>query len=135
MCALRKYNSLQSLEGIINSILTLSLGFYELVTGQKKYGTRVLLAIGGWNDSKGGKYSKLVNDPNARRAFTQHVLEFIQKHNFDGLDLDWEYPKCWQVSYWRQSRPGFLKVCSLEPCCSSLGYRRTAIFGLLLALF
>jgi len=55
------------------------------------------LAIGGWNDSLGPKYSKLVNNPAARARFTQHVIEFLLKHNFDGLDLDWEYPKCWQV--------------------------------------
>ena len=52
---------------------------------------------GGWNDSKGNKYSRLVNDPKARKVFTKHVIEYLKEHNFDGLDLDWEYPKCWQV--------------------------------------
>lgn len=55
------------------------------------------IAIGGWNDSQGDKYSKLVNNPAARRRFIEHILKFLEKYNFDGLDLDWEYPKCWQV--------------------------------------
>lgn len=59
---------------------------------------QVLVAIGGWNDSAGDKYSRLVNNPSARARFITHVIEFIEKHNFDGLDLDWEYPKCWQVN-------------------------------------
>ncbi|XP_056636318.1 probable chitinase 10 [Diorhabda sublineata] len=71
--------------------------FYEKVTALKEKGIKVLIAIGGWNDSAGDKYSKLVNNPSARRRFIAHVLDFIEKHNFDGLDLDWEYPKCWQV--------------------------------------
>lgn len=58
---------------------------------------KVTLAIGGWNDSAGDKYSRLVNDPAARARFINHVIAFLEKHNFDGLDLDWEYPKCWQV--------------------------------------
>ncbi len=64
----------------------------------KKKGIKVLIAIGGWNDSEGSKYSRLVNDPSARSKFVAHVVEFIEKYGFDGLDLDWEYPKCWQVS-------------------------------------
>ena len=71
--------------------------FYEKVTAFRKKGIKVLVAIGGWNDSAGNKYSRLVNSAPARTRFIQHILEFIKKHNFDGLDLDWEYPKCWQV--------------------------------------
>jgi chitinase len=58
----------------------------------------VLIALGGWNDSLGDKYSRLVNSPSATANFVRTVVEFIEKYNFDGLDLDWEYPKCWQVS-------------------------------------
>ena len=57
----------------------------------------MLLALGGWNDSAGNKYSRLVNNPEARKKFVEHAVAFLKKHNFDGLDLDWEYPKCWQV--------------------------------------
>ncbi|KAA0201540.1 hypothetical protein HAZT_HAZT005433 [Hyalella azteca] len=71
--------------------------FYGKVTALKKRGIKVTVAIGGWNDSAGDKYSRLVNNPTARRKFIEHVIEFITKHDFDGLDLDWEYPKCWQV--------------------------------------
>ena len=73
-------------------------GFYEKVVKNKKPGTKVLIGIGGWNDSKGDKYSKLVNDAKKRAKFIEHVVGFLKEHNFDGLDLDWEYPKCWQVS-------------------------------------
>lgn len=63
----------------------------------KAKGIKVLIAIGGWNDSLGDKYSRLANNPSARRRFIAHVCDFIETNNFDGLDLDWEYPKCWQV--------------------------------------
>ncbi|ENN70443.1 hypothetical protein YQE_12947, partial [Dendroctonus ponderosae] len=71
--------------------------FYEKVTALKAKGIKVLIAIGGWNDSAGDKYSRLVNNSSARRRFVAHVVNFIEANNFDGLDLDWEYPKCWQV--------------------------------------
>jgi chitinase len=58
----------------------------------------VLIALGGWNDSLGDKYSRLANSPSARANFVRTVIEFIETYSFDGLDLDWEYPKCWQVS-------------------------------------
>ena len=43
--------------------------FYKQVTELKggKGRRKVSLALGGWNDSKGNKYSRLVNDPKARR--------------------------------------------------------------------
>lgn len=82
---------------VINAKQTI-IGFYERVTAYKKKGLKVLLALGGWNDSAGDKYSRLVNNPGARARFITHALAFMEKHNFDGLDLDWEYPVCWQVN-------------------------------------
>ena len=80
-------------------IISIFSGFYEKVVEYKRYGIKVSLAIGGWNDSAGDKYSKLVNDPAARARFVSHVVLFLEKYGFDGLDLDWEYPKCWQVRW------------------------------------
>lgn len=75
--------------------------FYERVTALRKKGIRVLIGIGGWNDSAGDKYARLVLDPNARFNFITNVIEFIEKNNFEGLDLDWEYPVCWQVECYK----------------------------------
>ncbi|XP_011303299.1 probable chitinase 3 [Fopius arisanus] len=71
--------------------------FYERVVAYKAKGVKVLIGIGGWNDSAGDKYSRLVNSPSARARFISHVIQFIEKYGFEGLDLDWEYPVCWQV--------------------------------------
>ena len=71
--------------------------FYKKVTALKRFGIKVTIAIGGWNDSAGGKYSNLVNNPSSRAKFVRHVVSFIEEYGFDGLDLDWEYPKCWLV--------------------------------------
>ena len=40
-----------------------------------------MIALGGWNDSKFDKYSRLVNDPVARATFTEKVIEFIEEHH------------------------------------------------------
>jgi chitinase len=71
--------------------------FYERVVEFKKKGIKVTVAIGGWNDSAGDKYSRLVRDASARARFIKSIVEFIEKWGFEGLDLDWEYPVCWQV--------------------------------------
>ena len=64
----------------------------------RQFGVKVMIALGGWNDSADDKYSRLVNDPAARKRFIDNVIDFIITHDFDGLDLDWEYPRCWQVN-------------------------------------
>lgn len=71
--------------------------FYNQVTRLKSEGVKVVLGVGGWNDSEGDKYSRLVNDPKSRAKFISHLSTFLKRYDFDGVDLDWEYPTCWQV--------------------------------------
>ena len=71
--------------------------FYTKFTSHKSPRTKAIVAIGGWNDSLGNKYSVMVNSPALRKKFIHSVMVFLEKFNFDGLDLDWEYPACWQV--------------------------------------
>jgi chitinase len=49
------------------------------------------LAIGGWNEGS-ARFSKLVDDESKRKEFVKNVIKFLRQNNFDGLDLDWEYP-------------------------------------------
>ena len=94
MVILKKPSSFPNFN-VFNVILFIE--FYKKVTALKSRKKKVLLAIGGWNDSEGDKYSRLVNSKTSRRTFVTQVVSFLEDNNFDGLDLDWEYPKCWQV--------------------------------------
>ena len=53
---------------------------------------KVLIALGGWNDSRHPKYSTMLASPALRAAFVSAAVQFVQQHGFDGLDLDYEYP-------------------------------------------
>jgi len=41
---------------------------------------------------RSGNFSPMAKDPAARKAFAKSCAEFCTMYNFDGIDLDWEFP-------------------------------------------
>ncbi|CAD6997733.1 unnamed protein product [Ceratitis capitata] len=52
---------------------------------------KTIAAVGGWNEGS-RNFSIVANDPERRQRFVRSAVQFIQRHGFNGLDLDWEYP-------------------------------------------
>uniref|UniRef100_A0A7G3ABI5 chitinase n=1 Tax=Lutzomyia longipalpis TaxID=7200 RepID=A0A7G3ABI5_LUTLO len=52
---------------------------------------KTIAGVGGWNEGS-VTFSQVVNDPRKRQNFVKNSLEFLKKYNFNGLDVDWEYP-------------------------------------------
>ncbi|XP_046551771.1 chitotriosidase-1-like [Haliotis rubra] len=52
---------------------------------------KLLISIGGWNDSP-RVFSNLVSSVNNINTFAENTISFLRSRNFDGLDVDWEFP-------------------------------------------
>lgn len=51
---------------------------------------KILISIGGWTWSKG--FSDAVLTEESRKVFTNSAIDYLIRHDLDGLDFDWEYP-------------------------------------------
>lgn len=60
---------------------------------------KVIIGIGGLEDSEGDKWSLMAADKEKREKFVKSVMKFIDRWNFDGLQLAWQYPVCKQVTF------------------------------------
>nr|XP_012147710.1 PREDICTED: probable chitinase 2 isoform X3 [Megachile rotundata]XP_012147712.1 PREDICTED: probable chitinase 2 isoform X3 [Megachile rotundata] len=69
------------------------IGNYKKMTQLRhKYpDLNVLLAIGGWNEGS-KNYSELASSPERRSRFIDSVVYYLRKYDFNGFDLDWEFP-------------------------------------------
>ena len=53
-------------------------------------GTKVMVSIGGWTLSD--NFPTIAASPSKRALFASECNRLIKKYNFDGIDIDWEYP-------------------------------------------
>lgn len=51
---------------------------------------KTLISVGGWTWSD--RFSDVALTERSRRIFSDSCVDFIKRHGFDGVDIDWEYP-------------------------------------------
>lgn len=64
---------------------------------------KTLLSLGGASAGV-EKFRKLIGSDDDRKKFIKNTIETLRKYNFDGLDLDWEFPET------QQDKTGFTKL-------------------------
>jgi chitinase len=61
-----------------------------LVADAHKAGVKVLLSLGGWGWDK--QFAAIVSKGESEDRYVRAVLALVDEYDYDGIDLDWEYP-------------------------------------------
>jgi len=83
----------------------------SLVDYAHLYGVKVMVSIGGWTLSD--NFPLIAADPKKRGHFAQECVRLLKHYQFDGIDIDWEYPGYAEHSGTPQDRanyPLFMKA-------------------------
>jgi chitinase len=62
----------------------------ELVSLAHQQNVKVLISVGGWGWDE--QFEKLAGHSATRTAFVQNLVKIVEHYQFDGVDMDWEYP-------------------------------------------
>jgi chitinase len=61
-----------------------------LTTEAHRAGVKVLLSLGGWGWDR--QFAAIVSRPESEDRYVKAVLDLVDTSDYDGIDLDWEYP-------------------------------------------
>ena len=76
----------------------------ELIQRAHASGTRVMLVVGGWDylgDLLEPTFAEAASTPEKRKNLADEIMELCNSFGFDGVDIDWEYPRPNTPSYER----------------------------------
>jgi GH18 family chitinase/cyclophilin family peptidyl-prolyl cis-trans isomerase len=62
----------------------------QLVLNAHKAKVKVLLSLGGWGWDR--QFTAMVANPEAEDRYIKAVMAIVDRYDYDGIDLDWEYP-------------------------------------------
>jgi GH18 family chitinase len=68
----------------------------RVVSIAKSHGIKVFVSVGGWCDEDiilNNVFEAICNDQKRVDSFIENVIRIVEKYSFDGIDIDWEYPK------------------------------------------
>ena len=66
---------------------------------------KVSIAVGGWTNESPSSPSYAQAAGENRAVFVNNLVNFVNEHNLDGIDIDWEYPQ--QANGWNN----FISLC------------------------
>ncbi|KAG0430926.1 hypothetical protein HPB47_022255, partial [Ixodes persulcatus] len=68
-------------------------GMYRQFNALKrtKRDLKTLISVGGWKEGS-QRFSGIASSQRGRRTFADSVESFLDRHGFDGIDIDWRYP-------------------------------------------
>lgn len=72
--------------------ITLDTKYLSQVMELHSYGVRVLLVIDGANTAPLKAMTVACNGDMTRKNFVDNVMNLVKTYNFDGVDVDWEFP-------------------------------------------
>jgi GH18 family chitinase len=64
----------------------------------KEKKTIAILAIGSEEKFEPNKYSTMARETVSREKFVSSVIEIVNKYDFGGVLINWQYPVLWWVS-------------------------------------
>ncbi|EGX89977.1 class V chitinase, putative [Cordyceps militaris CM01] len=87
---------------------------------------KVLIAIGGWTFNDPGPtattFSDIARSETAQKAFIKSLVSMMSTYDFDGVDLDWEYPQAKDRSGREEDFANFPKfIANLKAALKSSG--------------
>jgi len=82
-------------DGTIRSLKDTQL-IRKLITTAHNEKVQVALSVGGWsylNEKLEKTFEQATNTDKKCQTLADNLLEIVDKYEFDGVDLDWEYPR------------------------------------------